>query len=70
MKDPRQTMTRRTAVAGAATAGAVAAAAGLLSTRNELAAEPATATPTQSHQRDAGYRVSEHVLRYYQTTRI
>ena len=52
--------------------GAVAVGAGALAARvlPGGAAEAATATPKPDSDTAAGYRESEHVLRYYETTRI
>lgn len=69
MKSDQQNISRRRWVAGAATAGALAAAAtAVLPVRREPSAEPAPAGPAP--RQGGGYRVSEHVLRYYQTTRV
>ena len=68
MDDGRQKLTRRHMVAGAGTAGALAAAVAVLPVRRQPAAEAATAQPAAP--RSDGYQLSDHVLRYYQTTRI
>ena len=62
-------MARRTVLAGAGTAGALAAAAALLPSR-----EPAE-TPVDDAVRTAsddgtGYRLTEHVKQYYRTARV
>lgn len=61
-------LTRRRVFAGASTVGALAAAAALvpLARRGEEAA-PAAGTTTAKAD---GYQVTDHVLRYYQTTRV
>jgi hypothetical protein len=62
-------MHRRKLLGAAGTTGALAAAATLFATRDESAvpAEPeADAAPKQG----GGYRVTEHVLRYYETTKV
>jgi hypothetical protein len=60
-------LTRRTLFAGAGTAGALAAAAALL----PKAATPGLAAlPAAPAAADGGYRLTEHVQRYYQTARI
>ena len=63
-------MHRRKLLGAAGTTGALAAAATLLATRqgepDVQASEPDKAAPQQG----GGYRVTEHVLRYYQTTKV
>jgi hypothetical protein len=68
MRDPKESLDRRTMLAGASTVGALAAVAAVL---------PATqiAPPQQPHSEPlpdtaAGYRLTEHVKRYYASTRI
>ena len=68
MDDGRQKLTRRRMVAGAGTAGALAAAVAVLPVSRQPAGEAATAQPAAPPS--DGYRLSEHVLQYYQTTRI
>lgn len=58
---------RRRVVAGATVAGAAAVAAGLLH-RGAVTPAVADASPTLPEQGD-GYRLTPHVLRYYETTR-
>ena len=59
-------LTRRSLFAGAGTAGALAAAAAALPL-----ARPAPTPVAQAAEPEAdGYRLSEHVRRYYQTTRV
>ena len=61
---------RRKLLGAAGTTGALAAAATLFATTRDdtvAQAEPgATAVP----KKGGGYRVTEHVLRYYQTTKV
>jgi hypothetical protein len=60
--------TRRRMFAGAATAGAAAAAVTLLP---RGPATPATGPKaTQAPEAGGGYQVTDHVLRYYRTTRV
>jgi hypothetical protein len=61
-------LTRRTAFAGAGVAAAAAAAAALLpqARRDPPAADSAAKPPADT----SGYQVTEHVLRYYRTTRV
>ena len=66
---PSSPVSRRTALAGAGVVGAAAAAATLL----PRAGEPVPAAPAKAAEKAdlaAGYRESEHVLRYYRTTRV
>jgi hypothetical protein len=61
-------LTRRTIFAGAGTAGAVAAAVSLLPVVKQ---EPdAAAAPRPAPERGGGYSLTDHVKRYYQTTRV
>lgn len=55
-------------VAGAGTAGALAGVVAVLPIGRQEPAETAVAKPDA--QQAGGYRLSEHVLRYYQTARI
>ncbi|PUE11481.1 formate dehydrogenase [Limnohabitans sp. T6-5] len=70
MSEKSSPVSRRSLFAGAATVGAVAAAASVLPTviKNNLPAAPAMALPKP--ERGGGYSLSEHVQRYYKTTRI
>jgi hypothetical protein len=60
---------RRLMFAGAGTAGALAAAAAVLPVVREAAA-PAAPDAKDALDRNGGYQVTEHVLRYYQTARV
>jgi uncharacterized phage protein gp47/JayE len=62
-------LSRRTLFAGAGTVGALAAAASLVPGAHDLAAETA-ALPKPAPERGGGYALSEHVKRYYKTTRL
>lgn len=64
---PRSAVSRRTLFAGAGTAGALAAAAAALPLSRPTP-EPVAAKPAEPA--GEGYRLSEHVRRYYQTTRV
>ena len=69
MQNPKKSLERRTLLAGAGTAGALAAAAVVLRTAQQ------TALPQQADAKPiadtaAGYRLTEHVKRYYASTRI
>ena len=62
-------VSRRRLFAGAGTAGALAAAAVALPLARKEAAPESTPLP-DAPEKGGGYRLSEHVLRYYQTTRV
>jgi hypothetical protein len=62
-------VSRRTLFAGAGTVGALAAAASLLPAARE-ATDLAPALPKEPPERGGGYALSEHVKRYYRTTRL
>lgn len=68
-KDPSKLLSRRRVFAGAGTAGALAAAATLLPLGEATApaADTAAAPPAED---DGRYQLTQHVLRYYQTTRV
>ena len=59
---------RRLMMAGAGTAGALAAAAALPVVREEVRA-PAP-QPKDASDQGGGYQVTEHVLRYYKSARV
>lgn len=61
-------LNRRTVFAGAGAVGAMAAAATMLP-RAQTAPAVAQAGPAQADT-EGGYRVTPHVLRYYQTTKV
>lgn len=68
MSQAQGKLSRRTLFAGAGTAGAVAAVASMLPATKpaemvQQATQPAPA-------KGGGYQLSEHVKRYYQTTKI
>ncbi len=60
---------RRSLFAGAATVGAVAAVSSVLPKVVSSSVAPAVA-PLPKPERGGGYSLSEHVQRYYQTTRV
>ncbi len=69
MQDQKTAVSRRSLFAGAATVGAVAAATSVLpSALQGVATQAAPALPKP--ERGGGYTLSEHVKRYYQTTRV
>jgi hypothetical protein len=64
------TLHRRKLLGAAGTTGALAAAAAVLATRQSEPAAVAEAQPDAAPKRGGGYRLSEHVMRYYQTTKV
>lgn len=68
MNEPKSRLSRRTLFAGAGTATALAAAANLLPTPPQAA--PSGAAAKQAPERGGGYQVTEHVQRYYRSTRV
>lgn len=68
MAQTPRALSRRTLFAGAGTAGALAAAAQLLSAATPQ--PPLGTAPRPAPQRGGGYHVSEHVLKYFKTTRL
>lgn len=63
-------LSRRRLFAGAGTAGALAAAAVALPTLKSAPDAAVAATPKDAPEKGGGYRVTQHVLDYYQTTRV
>ncbi|HEU5293924.1 MAG TPA: formate dehydrogenase [Burkholderiaceae bacterium] len=63
-------MHRRKLLGAAGTTGALAAAATLLATRDDQSVAPAEADAKAAPARGGGYRLTEHVQRYYQTTKV
>jgi hypothetical protein len=70
MSETPSKLARRRALAGAGTVGALAAAAAVLPKGEPAPAATAAAQPAAESDKGEGYRVTPHVLRYYQTTRI
>ncbi len=68
MQEKKPALSRRSLFAGAATVGAVAAATSVLPTAIQGVPQAAPALPKP--ERGGGYTLSEHVKRYYQTTRV
>lgn len=64
----RPVMHRRKLLGAAGTTGALAAAATLLATRQGESEAQAQGEEKATSQ--GGYRLTEHVLRYYQTARV
>ena len=65
-----QVLSRRKALAGATAVGAVAAVAAVASSGVVSAPQQtAQAQPESADQDQAGYRLTEHIKRYYSTAR-
>jgi len=69
MSQSRNKLSRRTLFGAAATTGAVAAVASLVPMQ-KVETEALADEPRQPPARGGGYQLSEHVKRYYQTTRL
>jgi len=69
MSEKSSPLSRRSLFAGAATVGAVAAAASVVHAvvKNQL---PVAAPALPKPERGGGYTLSEHVQQYYKTTRV
>ena len=70
MRDPKQSLDRRVVLAGAGTVGALAAAAVVLPAAQHGSADAQGAVVKPLPDTAAGYRLTEHVKRYYASTRI
>ena len=70
MRDPRKSLDRRAVLAGAGTVGALAAAAVVLPAVQPAGADAQAADTKPLPDTAAGYRLTEHVKRYYATARI
>jgi len=68
-RDDQQPMARRALLAGAGTAGALAAAAALLPAREPAKTNAGDPVQTASDE-SSGYRLTEHVKQYYRTARV
>ena len=64
---PVSPVSRRRLFAGAGTAGALAAVATVLPLQREAAV---AAAPKPAPEAGGGYRLTAHVQRYYQTTKV
>jgi len=69
-KPPSLLPSRRQALAGAGTVGALAAVAAVLPAAREAAKPAADAASGPTADADGRYQVTQHVLRYYETTRV
>ena len=65
---PQQTLSRRRMFAGAGAAGALAAVAAVV--HSASTPEPEVVAQTAADEGTEGYRLTEHVKRYYQTARV
>jgi hypothetical protein len=70
MRDPKKSLDRRAVIAGAGTVGALAAAAVVLPAAQQASADAQGAGVKPLPDTAAGYRLTEHVKRYYASTRI
>ena len=71
MSDPKSDrLSRRRLFAGAGTAGALVAVAVALPALKPAEDAAVATSPKPAPDRGGGYRVTQHVLDYYQTTRI
>jgi hypothetical protein len=70
MRDPKKSLDRRTVLAGAGTVGALAAAVVVLPGGQQANADAQGADAKPLPDTAAGYRLTEHVKRYYASTRI
>jgi hypothetical protein len=70
MRDPSKSLERRTVLAGAGTVGALAAVAAALPGTPQPATPAASADAKPAPDSATGYRLTEHVKRYYASTRI
>jgi hypothetical protein len=70
MRDPKKSLDRRAVMAGAGTVGALAAAAVVLPAVQQTGADAQGAAIKPLPDTAAGYRLTEHVKRYYATARI
>ena len=63
-------MQRRKLLGAAGTTGALAAAATVFATREDASVTEAAPEHQAAPKQGGGYRVTEHVLHYYQTARV
>ena len=70
MRDRKETLGRRGMLAGAGTVGALAAAATVLPGLQQAPADAKADGKQPLDGAAAGYRLTEHVKRYYATTRV
>ncbi len=70
MSQPKNGLSRRTLFAGAGTAGAVAAVAGLAVATSGTTQQALPELAKPAPEKGGGYSLSEHVKRYYGTARV
>jgi O-antigen ligase len=70
MRDPKQTVPRRGLLAGAGAVGALAAVAAVLPGGQQAVADAKVADAKPAPDTASGYRLTEHVKRYYSSARI
>jgi hypothetical protein len=70
MNEPTGKLSRRTLFAGAGTAGVIAAAAGVVPRVAEQQEQQPAPELKPAPEKGGGYQLTEHVQRYYKTTRI
>jgi hypothetical protein len=70
MKHPKAPLPRRGVIAGAGAVGALAAAATVMPSAPSPDAVPAGGDAAKPADATPGYRLTEHIRRYYATARI
>jgi hypothetical protein len=68
--DPKTPIARRGLIAGAGAVGAIAAVTSVVRSQPAPATDAAAAVPSNADDASSGYRLTEHIRRYYATTRI
>jgi hypothetical protein len=68
MSEAQKSLSRRMALAGAGTVGALAAVAALLPATKPV--EAVAEAPKAAPEKGKGYQLTAHVQRYYDTTRV
>jgi cysteine synthase len=70
MTEPKAPIARRGLIAGAGAVGAIAAVASVVRPDAASTATAAAQEPSKADATSPGYRLTEHIRRYYATTRI
>jgi hypothetical protein len=70
MSSPKAPIARRGVIAGAGAVGAIAAVASVMRPSAETASTQAASEPSKADAANPGYRLTEHIRRYYATARI
>ena len=68
--DPKSPIARRGLIAGAGAVGAIAAVASVVRPGATPAAGEVATEPSKAEAANPGYRLTEHIRRYYATARI